>query len=696
MSAPSPAWYLRRLRSMGPTEVAGRAADTARRALWARRQVRPGRPGDGPGQAGVPADLVADRYPPAGRSTALPSGARAGVDPTAAAALVAAADAVLAGTWTVLGTVRADSADPDWFADPVTGRRAPQDTLCFRVQHRDEDAVGNVKQLWELSRHHHLTVLAAAHWLTGEERYAQACADQLTSWWRANPFLSGIHWTSGIEVGIRLISWVWVRRLLADWPKVGDLFEDNPDAHRQVAWHHEFLAAFPSRGSSANNHLIAEAAGHLAAACALPWYARSEAWRRQGATRLERALAENTFPSGVNREQATEYHGFVADLALLAAVEADAAGHPLSEGTWQRIAAMLDVAAAVVDASGRPPRQGDGDDGRALLLDAPPHHRDAPEAVVWNLTLDAGRAVLGAPGWWPATAPTVRGAALGALAGTPPEGSPGPSARALTRLERPTRYLPDAGLVLLRSRPEDGPEIWCRADAGPHGFGRIAGHAHADALAVEVRHAGTDVLADPGTYCYHGEAAWRDHFRSTAAHNTLEIAGTDSSTSGGPFLWTRHARTTTTRAEVGDLPVQTWTGHHDGYTHLPVPATHHRGLTLDSPGRTLTVLDTVRAAGPVPVRLTWQLGPRVEATVQNGPDGVLARLRWPGAAGRLALPEDLTWAVRRGTADPIDGWYSSAFGEREPATVLVGTGTVRPTTVLTTTLVIDDDRGEQR
>ena len=127
-----------------------------------------------------------------------------------------------------------------------------------------------------MSRHHHLTVLAAAWWLTQDERYAEAAADQLRSWWRANPFLTGVHWTSGIEAGIRLISWAWIRRLLDEWPKVGDLFEHNEDAVRQIAWHQEFLAAFPSRGSSANNHVIAEAAGRLVAACAFPWYRRSD------------------------------------------------------------------------------------------------------------------------------------------------------------------------------------------------------------------------------------------------------------------------------------------------------------------------------------------------------------------------------------------------------------------------------------
>ena len=196
-------------------------------------------------------------------------------------------------------------------------------------------------------------------------------ADHLRSWWRENPFLSGVHWTSGIELGVRLISLAWIRRLLDDWPGVADLFERDALALRQIHWHQQYLAAFPSRGSSANNHVIAEAAGQLVASCAFPWFPQSEHWRRKSAQLLERELIRNTFPSGIDRELASDYQCFVAELGFLAAVEAGVSGYPLSVVTWERLGAMADSAAALVDERLRPPRQGDSDEGRALLLDAP-------------------------------------------------------------------------------------------------------------------------------------------------------------------------------------------------------------------------------------------------------------------------------------------------------------------------------------
>ena len=642
---------------MSTAEVLYRALDAGRRVVWARRQVQPA-------PAGA---LPRGTRPERAFKSPLPAAASSQVAPEAAAAVARAADMVLAGTWTVLGTPRTDSANPDWFLDPVTGRRAPDRRLAFRVHHRDEAETGNIKQVWEMSRHHHITVLAAAWWLTQDERYAEAAAGQLRSWWSANPFLSGVHWTSGIEAGIRLISWTWTRRLLDDWPKVGDLFEHNDDAVQQISWHQEFLAAFPSRGSSANNHVVAEAAGRFVAACAFPWYARSTQWRESAAVLLEREIAVNTFDDGLNRELATDYHRFVLELGLAAAVEGDAHGHPLSEATWARLARTLDAAAAIMDATGRPPRQGDGDEGRAILV-------DDPERDPWAGALSSGAVLLSAPGWWPSVAAGVQAPLFAAVGRS--HWPPRPTVR-------PLRF-PDAGLVVLHSRTEDGPEIWCRCDGGPHGFLSIAAHAHADALSLEVRHDGVDILADPGTYCYHGEPAWRQWFRSTAAHNTIEIGGVSQSESGGPFLWKTQPRTTTLTCDIGEQPVQTWSAEHDGYLRLATPATHRRSVMLDSPRRRLTIVDTVDSPAPIGSLVSWHLGPDIRVVLDEAHAALSWRVGPERRRGTLTLPSELAWTCHRGEVDPVLGWYSPRFGTRIPSTSLIGRGMAASSTPLVT------------
>ncbi len=480
-----------------------------------------------------------------------------------------------------------------------------------------------------------------------------------------------MHWTSGIELGVRLVSWAWVRRLLHDWPKVEELFDSNPEALSQIWWHQQYLAAFPSRGSSANNHAVAEACGRLVAACAFPWFAESDRWRGEAADQLQRTLRANTFPSGVNRELATDYHRFVTELGLVAVTEAAAAGHPVGTGTWDLLGASLDAAAAVVDVAGRPPRQGDGDEGRALVL-------DDPDVDPWAQLLGLGDALVGALPWWPAPRGTVAGTLTAALLPHPPAVTMRPA--------QAPRVFPDAGMYLLRTAPSEGPEIWCRCDGGPHGFGSIAAHAHADALSVEVRYDGVELLVDPGTYCYHGEPEWRSYFRSTLAHNTLEVDGEDQSVAGGPFLWTGHASAETSRADLPEEGVQTWSGHHTGYARLDPALRHERTVTLDPRTRVLTITDGLTAGTTHTVRLAFHVGPDVEVAL----DGSAATLTWHGASGPVTATMHLTptlrWTAHRGESRPPLGWYSPRFGHRVPTTTLVGSGVVETAIRMTTRL----------
>jgi Heparinase II/III-like protein/Heparinase II/III N-terminus len=650
-------WYARRVARMSPAEVAWRARDQVLQVTWSRRQV-------------TRAQLAEAGTPPTGDlkfSAILPRETAASVPAEAKAAVLAKADRLLSGEWEVLGVARTDMVRPDWFRDPVTGRRSHPDRYAFRVDHRSEEEVGNVKQVWEISRMQHLTLLAVAWFLSGDEKYANRVADHLRSWWEENPFLSGVHWTSGIELGVRLISLAWIRRLLEDWPGVTDLFERNWLGLRQIHWHQQYLAAFPSRGSSANNHVIAEAAGQLVASCAFPWFPESERWRRKSALLFERELIRNTFPSGIGRELASDYQCFVAELGFLAAVETEVSGYPLSTVTWQRLCAMADSAAALVDERLRPPRQGDSDEGRALLL-------DAPAANSWPSLLALADALVGRLDWWPQPPADAGSSLIGALAGAkrPTEGRP---------RQRPSRFA-DAGATLLRTTGEN--EIWCRCDGGPHGYLSIAAHAHADALSVEVRYAGIDILADPGTYCYHGEPDWRSYFRSTIAHNTAELDGHSQSSEGGPFMWVRHADAREIEV-VDDGDIARWIAEHDGYTSLDPPALHRRSVLLDRASRSIDIIDEIEG-GSYDIRLAFHLGPEVEVEF----NGTCAILGWPTAAtpgtARLELPSGLRWTLHRGQSDPILGWYSPGLGSRVPVFSLLGSGRCVAGTPLATRL----------
>jgi Heparinase II/III-like protein/Heparinase II/III N-terminus len=638
-------WYARRLQRMSPREVVGRAGDRFHQHGWSHGAFSNPRWYPGPlredGARKLVASVDLDTLAPAGRRR-----------------ILATADEIMAGRFELLGVVRDDLDAPDWHRDPVSGDSYPSATRAFRLHLRRQDDQRRIKHVWELSRHHQLTVLALAWRLTGDHAYAERVGRQLRDWWEHNPVGTGVNWTSGIELGIRLISWTWTRRLLDAWPGVGGLFEHSDAARRQIYWHQRFLATFPSRGSSANNHLIAEAAGQLAASCAFPWFDQSDGWREESAVLLQDALRANSFPSGLNREQAFEYHGLVAELGLLSVLEAEVAGEPVRPATWRLLGRVFDSLAASLDETGAPPRYGDGDDGRVLLL-------DDPRADRWASLLALGDAVLGPASLGPSREPDARSLLLGSLVRREIDVG--------TRLTQRPAHFPDAGLTILR-RTVGGRELWCRCDGGPQGFLSTSAHGHADALSIEVRHGGVEVLCDPGTYCYQGDPTWRRYFRSTIAHNTVEVDGLDQAEAGGPFLWTRHADATVTEVAIDDTCELRWVAEHDGYQRLANAVDHRRTVAIDEVG-TMTIVDCLTASLPHDIRLAFHLGPAVRALL----DGRVAILDWEapdGAAVRatLELPPALNWRAHRGQSDPLLGWYSPAFGSLQPTTTLVGSG----------------------
>jgi hypothetical protein len=656
------AWYLNRLRRMTPQEVSWRLRDEVIKRRW--RGLK-----GAAGHATLPAMPAFDFIPL--------DPATLDLDPAAAQEVVAAAKKILAGR---VPLFERDMALPnsarDWFTDPDSGRVAPSDAFAFDIDARDPGVAGNLT--FTPSRLVHVTLLAAAYSLTGDVDFAELAAAQLRGWWQANPFLAGIHWTSGIECGLRLTAFAWTRRLLASWRGVGDLFENSPLARDQIYNHQFYLAGLRSYGSSANNHLIAEYLGLYVGGNAFPWFDESTRWREIGRRGIEREARLQVFPDGVGRELASEYHGFTMELLMVAALEGVIADRPFGV-VYAMIARMADAWAASLDVGNRPPRQGDTDDAYALLLDPPGRLRRALRLLA------EAKILVGAAPWWP-TPPRDFGSALFKEMlrrhPVPPPSLPRPQTR--------PNLFPDSGLVFLRDLDGRPDELWCRCDYGPHGYLAIAGHAHADALSIEVRHAGVDILVDPGTYCYLTDPVARRYFRSTIAHNTLEIGGQDQATYGGSFLWLDAPNSHAVAIDgVDGGPVARWQARHDGYARQSGGPIHERTVTLDRVARRIEVADCVLGQGTFDVRLAFHLGPAVEVHAEG--DGFVLAWQANGQrySGRLSLPQALRWQVHRGTGDPMLGWYSPAFHEKEPSTSLVGSGTIAAgATVLTVLRIV--------
>ncbi len=78
------------------------------------------------------------------------------------------------------------------------------------------------------------------------------------------------------------------------------------------------------------------------------------------------------------------------------------------------------------------------------------------------------------------------------------------------------------------------------ADVGDYAPRYISGHGHCDMLSIELFHDGEPILVNSGTFQYQTE--FRGYFRSTKAHNTLQIDGVEQSEIWGEHRTGRSAR----------------------------------------------------------------------------------------------------------------------------------------------------------
>jgi uncharacterized heparinase superfamily protein len=201
------------------------------------------------------------------------------------------------------------------------------------------------------------------------------------------------------------------------------------------------------------------------------------------------------------------------------------------------------------------------------------------------------------------------------------------------------------------------------ADVGPPCPEELPAHAHADTLGCVVHYGGQPLLADTGTSTYEPGPA-RSYERSTAAHNTVEIDGTDSTEVWGAFRAARRARVQGVQAsdDGEDIVIE---AEHDGYRRLPGRPVHRRRWILAGAG--LAVQDLVTGRGRHVLTVRWHLPPgsvarpAVGGAMVQTPAGAF-RIGVTAAAGAALVIEQAPVAAgfQRTVTAPVLAWRIDA------------------------------------
>ncbi len=565
--------------------------------------------------------------------------------PQQVAEVVGAAERAMRGIVPLFGRPCEVGLTIDWHGDPFSRRRWPADAAIDVLTVRDDP-----KPVWELNRQQWLPTLALAYRLTGDEAFARRALDDIDSWIRQNPWRTGINWTAPSELALRQISWLATARLLEATPA----FQADARSRMAAALFRQaaYVASHLSLGSSANNHLAAEAIGLLLSGEALG----VGAWRRAGESHLS-SLAPRLFrEDGTGAEQSIAYLVQTLEYYLLAAaVSSRLRSDPKVR---QRLAAAARFLQALTADGAAPPAIGDDDSGSVLWLGW--SHPRVGSIIDAAAALTGGQAPL-ASGWerdpwlhW--FGPSAEGR----------EGGEGEAPSAVG--------FPAGGYYELDARGPDGDAtLWFRC--GPLGLAPLAGHAHCDALAVDVRSGGRELIADSGTFTYRPERGWRAYFRGTSAHSTVRVDGVEQSAYAGPFLVVRRADARCLRWAPGEGVA--------GALDLANGCRHTRQVSLADGGRAFEIADEIEGRGAHLAELFFHAPP--DAAVRVEEDGRV-RITREGRALALRLPPGCVPQLYFGDGALPLGWHSRTYGERTPCFTIVARvrfeGRVALTTVM--------------
>ncbi len=93
----------------------------------------------------------------------------------------------------------------DWHYNPVSGVSSPNDVPWNKLP--DFGSYGDIKNIWEASRFPQVYFFINAYSKTKDQKYANACINQIIDWCEENPFPYGVNFKCGQEIAFRLFSW---------------------------------------------------------------------------------------------------------------------------------------------------------------------------------------------------------------------------------------------------------------------------------------------------------------------------------------------------------------------------------------------------------------------------------------------------------------------------------------------------------
>ena len=233
---------------------------------------------------------------------------------------------------------------------------------------------------------------------------------------------------------------------------------------------------------------------------------------------------------------------------------------------------------------------------------------------------------------------------------------------ALNTSSRSALALPRSGYYVMR---HDSHGEYLILDAGKPCPEYLPAHAHADLLSYELLIGGQRIVVDSGVYEYTA-GPWRDYFRATRAHNTVQVMEKSQSEVWSSFRVARRAQPgrVVWRPEDDHILIQ---GEHNGYHRLRVPVTHRRTVVWRK-NRFWLVVDELWGKGHTRATNHVHLH---HALALEAVDDSMWRVQGCHSPLWITAFGQQSHSIVRGQMEPWrQGWFSERFGQLLPNAVL--------------------------
>lgn len=507
-------------------------------------------------------------------------------------------------------------------------------SCIYKMARRFRKPYSDIRVTWELNRLQFLPMLAANR----DDLFISI----LTEWLKKNPFLHGPAYQSAMEVALRWISIYWAiclhKKTFNPWLKQslsGLAIASGTYIENRLSTH-----------SSAGNHLIVEAVGLFWVGMALKESKPGRRWIEKGRSILHEQIMKQIYPDGTNREQSFWYLGFVIDAVFHYFLLED--GHKIPREVYDRVEKAVQFIDDMTLSDGDYPDYGDRDDGFVFRISG--NYDESPFPGLLNI----GTMFLKRSEWRRQNTDALDRFEFWA----------GGRERVESFGNIDNGLGGDCCKPTLKTYPNGGMTLMTRGKGrllfrhGRLGLGNTCGHGHADALSVLFWWDNMPVLIDLGSGQYNGDQNIRNYFRSTIAHNTVEIGNRNQAEILGPFLWKKPYNTTL--HSTGGAPSLFAKASHDGYLKK-LSVVHARKVECRE-NNEFSIEDSFLCPGDTAMRGAFHLGKCLK--IQRLGDCIEADF----GKFKLQILFSPMFSIQTfyGSDDPFIGWRSTVYGKWEP------------------------------